>query len=387
MTRRLAIVAERAPTERGGLAVAVQRISREAAARGDEVHLVYWSKHAPPGAMVARHEGNLVEYHVGRLPRETDALMALTDHLRELVSTRRLELVHGFYAVHAGYLATLAAACAGVPSVVSLRGNDLDRGLFRSDQLPMLAHAVQHATRVTGVSRELCHQASRVFGRSVDYVPNSVDAEAFRPENADNSLRASLDLGEDPVVGFVGELREKKGMRFLLPAFAELNRRRPARLLLIGGVREEAREALVRFGESAPQAAERIRLIDYDRNPRRLCRWMALCDLLVFPSLYEGMPNAVLEAMAAARPILATDVGGHRDLIEHGTTGALLPLSALDRLPDAIEEMLDLGREKRERLAQNARARVLEHHRPAAEYAAYAAIYREALDAREPSSA
>jgi glycosyltransferase involved in cell wall biosynthesis len=336
--------------------------------------------------MVARHEGSLVEYHVGRLPRETDALMALTDHVLELVSAQGLELVHGLYAVHAGYAATLGAACAGVPSIVSLRGNDLDRGLFRSDQLPLLAHAVERATRVTGVSRELCHKASRVFGRSVDYVPNAVDAEAFRPETPDNSLRASLGLGEDPVVGFVGELREKKGMRFLLPAFAELNRRRPARLLLIGGVREEAREALARFGESAPQAADRIRLIDYDRNPQRLCRWLALCDLLVFPSLYEGMPNAVLEAMAAARPILATDVGGHRDLIEHGTTGALLPLSALDRLPDAIEEMLDLGREQRERLGKNARARVLEHHRPEAEYAAYAAIYREALGAREPSS-
>jgi glycosyltransferase involved in cell wall biosynthesis len=387
MDLRIAMVAERAPDERGGLAVSVDRISRLAAAQGDEVHLVHLSKQAPPGAMVARPEAKVVRYHVGRLPREDDTLMALTDHVARLVEAERLELVHGFYALHAGYAATLAAAWAGVPSIVSLRGNDLDRGLYRADQLPLLTHTVKRATRVTGVSRELCHKASRAFGRSVDYVPNSVDAEAFRPETPDNSLRASLGLGEGPVIGFVGELREKKGMRFLLPAFAELNRRRPASLLLIGGVRADAREAFTRFGESAPEASERIRVVDYDRSPKRLCRWLALCDLLVFPSLYDGMPNAVLEAMAAARPILATDVGGHRDLVEHGTSGALLPLSELDRLPDALEELFDLGQAERERLGKNARARVVARHRPEAEFAAYAALYREALGARDESSA
>jgi len=200
-------------------------------------------------------------------------------------------------------------------------------------------------------------------------------------------LRASLGLGQDRAIGFVGELREKKGMRFLLPAFAELVRTRPLRLLLIGGVRAECEAALGEFRRSAPAAAERIVELPYERNPARLSRLLALCELLVFPSLYEGMPNAVLETMAAARPVLATDVGGHRDLIVHGDTGALLSPSDLNRLPEAIGEMLDLSEAERAALGSRARAYVIARHSPETERDAYAELYRRLLDPTAPQHA
>jgi glycosyltransferase involved in cell wall biosynthesis len=218
--------------------------------------------------------------------------------------------------------------------------------------------------------------------REVDYVANSVDTQAFRRETPDNSLKASLRLGSDVVIGFVGELREKKGQRFLLPAFAELARRRDARLLLIGGVRRDAQEAFSKFQQSAPGAAQRIELISYDRSAKRLCQLLSLCDLLVFPSLYEGQPNAVLEAMAAERLVLATAVGGHLDLLEHGVTGGLLPLADLDRLPDAMLEMLDLKPEEQARMMQAARAHVLEHHSPTLESRAYGELYAACRSSR-----
>lgn len=380
MSYPIAIVTERAPGVPGGVSVASERIARQAAQRGHEVHVVAWSKQAAPGARVAVTTDAFTLHRIGPLPQQADSLMALTGHLRDVISAHGVRLVHGIYAVHAGYATTVAANCQGVPSIVSVRGNDIDRAIYRVEQLPFVSHALQHATAVTGVSRALCELAGRTFDRQVRYVPNSVDAHAFRPETPDNSLRSALNLGDARVLGFMGELREKKGMRYLLPAFAELARIRPVKLLLIGGVRADCRDAYSEFERSAPDAASDVIQVNYERDPTRLSRLLALCDALVFPSLSEGMPNAVLETMAAARPVLATDVGGHRDLIEHGQTGALLSTHELDRLPWAIEELLDLPAERRSSLGGAARAYVLRAHLPEQESAHYAELYTEVCD-------
>ena len=378
----LAVVSERAPGEPGGLAVAAERIARHAASQGVRVHLVCWSKLAAPGARSVSDHAGLTLHHVGRLPDRTDALQALTDHLGDVLADHSVQLVHAINAVYAGYAGVVAASLKGIPAMVSARGNDLDRGLFRSDQLPFVTHALTRATCVTGVTRALSEQVAKLFSRQAHFVPNSVDGEAFRPETPDNSLRASLGLGQDRCLGFVGELREKKGMRFLLPAFAELTRTRALRLLLIGGVRAECAQALEEFRRSAPAAADRLVSLEYERNPARLSRLLALCDVLVFPSLYEGMPNAVLEALAAGRPVLATDIGGHRDLINHGATGALLSTRDLHRLPEAIAEMLDLGETERAAMGARARAHVLARHQPRTEGETYAGLYRSMLEPR-----
>jgi glycosyltransferase involved in cell wall biosynthesis len=375
----IAIITERGPGDAGGVAVASERIARQAVERGHEVHFVSWSKQAPPGARVSNREAALWMHRIGPLPGQSDSLMSLTGHLRDIIVQHAVGLVHGIYAVHAGYAATVAAACERRPSVVSVRGNDFDWGIFRAEQLPFIAHALTHATLVTGVSTDLCNSASRVFAREVVFVPNSVDAAAFRPETPDNSLRATLKLDGEPVIGFLGELREKKGIRFLLPALAELTRTRRVRMLLIGGVRADCRDAYAEFERTAPTAANQITTIAYERNAKRLSRLLALCDVLVFPSLSEGMPNAVLEAMAAARPVLATNVGGHRDLIVHGETGALISTHDLDQLPAAIAEMLDLPIEQRKRLGSAARDFVVREYPPDRESKRYAEVYARAI--------
>ncbi|MEZ4371122.1 MAG: glycosyltransferase [Polyangiaceae bacterium] len=383
MTRASKVVffAPHAPGEHGGVANATRRIARQAAARGEEVHLVCWSKHAPPGGCVTREKEGLLQHHVGRQSDLERDLMALVEHGSGVLKRSDADLVHAIYASDAGYAGVLAAQLAGVASLLSLRGNDIDRGLFRTDQFQLVKHAVENATLVSGVSEEICHKAGRVFNRSLNHVTNSVDAQLFKPEEPDNSLRAALGLEAGAkVLGFVGELREKKGMRFLLPAFAELCRAAPMHLLLIGGVRRDAQRAYAAFEATAPDAAARIKVLEYSGSPKRLCRLLALCDLVVFPSLFEGTPNAALEAMAAARPVLATRVGGHVDIIEHGVSGALIDTQDLDQLPDAIQECL----ESPERLSWGKRAReyVIQAHAPSLESETYERLYAEARAAK-----
>ncbi len=373
----VAIVAERMPPERGGLARATARVAALAARRGEAVHVLTLSKDGTPGLRTSRVDGEVTVHRLGRLDKDEDTLRAFTEHVAEVVELEGLDLVHGMYAVPAGFVAVLAGAFAGVPSIVSLRGNDFDRGVFRPS-LPQLSVAVERATAVTAVTREMAGRARAIFGRDVRFVPNAVDATAFRRETPDNSLVASLGLGTASVIGFSGELREKKGMRFLLPAFAALSRERDVRLLLLGGVREDAEAAWDAFVRAEPEAAARVHRLRYDDDPTRMSHRLALCDVMVFPSLFEGMPNAVLEAMAAERAILATDVGGQRELIEHGTRGALLSLRDLDALPEAIAEMLDLSLEERNAMGRAARAHVLEAHSLDTESAAWRERYAAA---------
>ena len=383
----IAIIAERVAPARGGLAVATARIARFAAQTGEAVHVIHPSKDTLPGGRGRTVVDGVVHHPVGELSKGDETSMAWHRHAKDVIEAHDLDLVHGIYATRAGYLAALLGRELGLPSVVSLRGNDLDRGLFRAQDLPRLERALAWADAVTGVSKALCKTASQVFGIHARHITNSVDPEAFRPQGADNSLRASMGLGREPVLGFLGELRDKKGMRYLLPAFDALRRAREASLLLIGGVRSDAQDAFRAFGRMAPESFARIKVIDYDRDPERLSRWMALCDVMLFPSVYDGTPNAVLEAMAAGRPILATDAGGQKDLIEHGTSGALLPVRELDLLPEAVLELLDLPESKRSALGKAARARAEAHHAPSVEREAYRTLYVELRSKRAAKSA
>ncbi len=387
MNDTVVIVAERAMPSRGGLAVATTRIAGQALERGEDVHVMVLSKEVAPGSCGHRVVDGVHMHPVGRLPTDHDTMAALVQHTVDVCEAEGASLVHGIYAVDAGFAAVMAAAQLMLPSVVSMRGNDGDRAPYRRQDLPFVSHALKAATVVTGVTRHLCRLAAGMHDRATHFIAKSVDTERFRPETPDNSLVASLGLGESTVIGYSGELREKKGMRFLLPAFAELARSRDVRLLLIGGVRQDAMPAFEEFARLAPLARERIHIVEYARSPKRLSRLLSLCDVLAFPSLQEGMPNAVLETMAAARPVLATAVGGHLDILEHGRTGALLGLDALDQLPGAIVEMLELPEAERAAMGIAAREHVVRNHSPAAESGAWSEVYGLARQAGALSNA
>jgi glycosyltransferase involved in cell wall biosynthesis len=110
---------------------------------------------------------------------------------------------------------------------------------------------------------------------------------------------------------------------------------------------------------------------------------MQATDFLVLPSHFEGLSNALLEAMAGGCPVIASAVGGSVELIEDGRTGLLFPPDDTDALATAILRMADPA--LRPRLAQAARQHVQMHHSQAALAAATSAVYERCLDAAAPS--
>jgi glycosyltransferase involved in cell wall biosynthesis len=269
-----------------------------------------------------------------------------------------------------------------VPSIVSARGNDLDRTVLAPSKAAHTLHALQHADAVTANSQDLARKARSLGGgRVVRVIPNGVDAELFCPGPTDMALRASLGIPEGPVIGFVGEARAKKGLAHLLVAFESLSARTPATLLFIGGVRKDDRPTLDVFRARHPDLPV---IVVEDMPPAELPPYYRAIDVVVMPSLRDGLPNALLEAMACGRPVVATNAGGMPDVIENGENGTMVEVGDVDGLAAGIEALLaDAGLSAR--YSEAARRTVVERFTPGREVDLTMALYHElAASRRDP---
>lgn len=175
------------------------------------------------------------------------------------------------------------------------------------------------------------------------------------------------------VIGFVGELREKKGLKTLLSAYAQVNKNRRAALLIVGEVRHgEDSQTVEETRASNPES--KIIITGYV-SPSDLPAYYSLIDVFAHPSVHDGMPNAILEAMACEKAIIATPVGGINDIVENGKNGMLVNVNDANALAEKILELLD-DREKCESLGKSAREFVMSKFKPEAELAANLDVYR-----------
>jgi len=362
-TMRILFLTDRFPPQIGGVAVSAARLARGLAARGRVVHVASLNAGVEPGSVQSETENGMVIHRLGGL-EDPDQSLQLTEriiaHLHERVG---FELFHGHGATPGGYLAAFLARRFGALSYVSARGNDVERGMFDPAQLPFLLWTLRHANAVGCVSRELVDKCRALSGREdIDYTPNSVDTTVFHPAAPDPALREPF--GDAALLGFVGELRFKKGTHFLLDAFRAVRDARPAKLLLIGGLRGEDRSFLRHYLRQYPDLRPDIHVIDYVHDRERLADYYNLLDIVLVPSLWDGMPNSLLEAMACGRVVISGDAGGIRDVISHGETGFLVGIHELHRLGEGCLEVLALAANLRQEIGERAQKYLAEHHAP-----------------------
>ncbi|GAA0668953.1 glycosyltransferase [Natronoarchaeum mannanilyticum] len=171
----------------------------------------------------------------------------------------------------------------------------------------------------------------------VAVVPNGRDVEKYAQGCASNELYESLSLDQDcPIVGTVSRLVERKGHYDLLDAWpAVLNTHSEAQLLLVGDGPE--RDALERYAEERGCSKSVIFAGQRDDIPALL----DAMDVFVFPSHYEGLPGALLEAMCAGLPIVTTPVDGCSELVDDEKHGIHVPSQNSSALGKAVRELLD----------------------------------------------
>jgi glycosyltransferase involved in cell wall biosynthesis len=256
--------------------------------------------------------------------------------LAAFLRRERFDVVHS-HDRYNNIFATVAARLAGVPAVIcSKRWMESTTGFLVANAVAYrLADCV--LANSSAVAESLRH-VERVPSARVAVVPNFVTDAAFEGLAAGERERLLAELGvpaDALVVGMVARLRMVKNHESLFRAAARLRQEFPAvRVVLVGdgGSRDDL-EALTReigVADIVHFAGHRDQRLNLNR----------LFDVSVLCSLSEGFPNAVVEAMAAARPVVATRVGGIPDAIDHGETGLLVPPRAPDALAEAIGSLL-----------------------------------------------
>jgi glycosyltransferase involved in cell wall biosynthesis len=170
----------------------------------------------------------------------------------------------------------------------------------------------------------------------VSVIPNGRDASRFRTASEPPELRDSLGIpAEATVIGNVARLIRAKGHADLISAWPRVKEAHPeSHLLIVGDGPERGQlEALVAVKECGDS-------VTFAGLRRDIPELLATMDLFVFPSHYEGMPGAVIEAMAAGLPIVGTRVAGTSELIDDGKTGILVPAMEPDALVDGLDTLL-----------------------------------------------
>ncbi|MEB2334009.1 MAG: glycosyltransferase family 4 protein [Anaerolineaceae bacterium] len=416
---KIALLTEKYTPDIGGLAISSERLARLLSSAGyaDAVRVFSPTGSLPPSEQRTLTSSGAIVTRFGAHKRADDTLVDWFDLIVEEHAREPFDVLHAYFLTQAGFIATLAGRYLNIPSVVSIRGNDVDRAAFDPARFSHTMFALQNANVVTANAKESIRKAKAFFDREIVLIPNGVDTNHFKPMKRNEGLAKSLGLqsnvilpkkhrddvseatlapgasaGENlshvaqdssvatlpqsdttPVIGFVGELREKKGLRALLNGYAQINQRHPSALLIVGEVRRgEDRLLFDTLCASIPHST--IVETGYI-PPADLPAYYSLMDVFVHPSVRDGMPNALLEALACERAVVVTPVGGAKDIIEDGVNGVFAAVNDSEMLAAKVLVLLeDSG--LRAQLGANGRALVIERFSPQKELEANLKIYQ-----------
>ncbi len=314
----------------------------------------------------------ITELRVGRRLYDTSGVMGLA-RLVSLVMDFRPDVIHG-YLFGANLFAALAGRLCGVPVVCVAKRNVDAFETARQIAVQRLAHRL--ATHVTAVSEEVAGSsvALGVPRERITVIENGVDVARFDGRGASgDGLGLPARPAGVPLVGAVGCLAPRKDFGTLLAALARLREHgREFRCAIAG---DGPDRAMLEARAAELGLADRVAFLGERSDVDRL---LPAFDLFTLSSREEGIPNALLEAMAAARPCVVTRVGGNAEVLEDGRTGWLVPPQDPPALAAALEEALGHADEAKRR-GDAARAAMITERSIDAMVRRHEAFYRRAL--------
>jgi PEP-CTERM/exosortase A-associated glycosyltransferase len=290
---------------------------------------------------------------LGRLPilNQWRVIRVLERRIREVAEQLRPDIIHAHSPALNGVAAVLAGRKLGIPVVYEVRafwedaavshGTSKEGGLRYRLTRAMESWVFKRAQAVTCICEGLrADIASRgVPVEKITVIPNAVDASRFTPiTERDPLLEAELGLSQNRVIGFIGSFYDYEGLDLLVAAMPALLQTLPdLRLLLVGGgqVMEELHAQVIELGLTE-------QVIFSGRVPHdQVDRYYSLVDILVYPRKSMRLTELVtplkpLEAMAQKKLFLASDVGGHKELVIDGETGTLFRADDVSALTEAL---------------------------------------------------
>lgn len=304
-------------------------------------------------------------------PEKLSYVLAASRALPRLLREEPADGLIVFFSLPCGPLGWLVRRRYGTPYVISLRGGDVPGSNASISTLhkllsPLRRGVLRNALAVTAVSPGLGGLSERTDHVPFRFISNGVDTEYFTP--------ASRSGDAAPAVRylFAGRFQAPKNLFVLLDCFAAAvhQTRVPLELVLVGegpqrpGLQTHVQELGVSDRVTWKGWLDKPALRDAYRG----------ADVFLNPSLSEGMPNTVLEAMACGLPVIASRIMGNEDLVVHGATGILFDLTRPAELVSAILALAD-DSDRRVSMGARARAMVCGQYTWGATAAQYAALF------------
>ncbi|MBK7320083.1 glycosyltransferase family 4 protein [Candidatus Villigracilis affinis] len=378
---KIALLSEKYTPDIGGLAISTGRLGHLLDSVGHKVRVFAPSPNLPASEKQTLPSNGVSVTRFGAHKRADDTLVDWFELIVEEHKREPFDLIHAYFLPQAGFVGTYAGKYLNIPSVVSIRGNDIERAAFDPSKFSHVMYALQNASAVTTNASELAKKAKAFIDREIHLIPNGIDTERFKPMERNEMLAEAIGLRERKEeresavsfrIGFVGELREKKGLATLLSGYTQVTKEMPVSLLIVGEIREgEDKKLFDEFRALNPEH----RIVVTGHVPHKdLPAYYSLMDVFVHPSLRDGMPNAVLEAMACGKAVIATPVGGVLDVLEDGVNGRFTPVNDAEALAQEIEALLK-DEQQRKQLGEQARKTIQTAFTPQRELEANLRIY------------
>ena len=409
MTRILHVLDHSLPLH-SGYTFRTRAIMTAQAAAGLEVRGITGLRHLADGPDAEQAEGLQFHRTSGQASgppayREWREIQLLADAIVALAADWRPDVLHAHSPALCGKAALIAARRLGLPLVYEIRAfwedaavsngtgsvGGLKYRLTRALENNVVAGADAVVTICQGLKDDLVSRG--VSADKITLSPNGVDLALFgQAALPDPALAAQLELGEGPVIGFIGSFYDYEGLDDLIAAMPLLIAQFPGvKLLLVGG---GPMEAVLRAQALASPAADAIRFAG--RVPHsEVERYYALVDVMAYPRKRSRLTDLVTplkpqEAMAQGQLVAASDVGGHRELMTHGQTGTLFAPDDPAALAAALAQLLS-DRSSWEARREAGRAHVRASHDWALNVHRYHVVYQTLLarsvDCRVPAAA
>jgi glycosyltransferase involved in cell wall biosynthesis len=380
------------PPDTGGVGESVKRISAMLRQAGHEVHVFVFhssrcKKEVDGGQArvdTSEQDGVFVHRyrHVDRGNKQSEQDVASDAYLelQKIHDRESFDLFHAFFLNETGFLTTLLAREVGRPVVNSIRGADIHKNVFNPKTYSQSMWALENSSWLTFVSRELERRAHILApttrGRTSAFWNSIVpmDFEALKKPQLNGQIRGT-------VVGAFGNFRHKKGIEFLIHACAELATELEMTLLMVGDFVTKEKDY---WNELIHDSGIADRTVVTGRLSRKeALAYHHLVDIFAIPSLRDGCPNAMMEAMLAEKAVVGANVDAIGEILTDRKDGLVVRPGSTEDLVRAFRELAK-NPDLRTRLGNAAREKAVRDLAPVREQENWLTVYDRVIAANDP---
>ncbi len=342
----------------GGSGVVATELGKELAIRGHEIHFVSYAlpfRLNLDHPLIHFHEVEVTAYPLFEYKPYT---LALASQMLQVAVEEGLDLIHVHYAIPhsvSAFLAKQMISPRKLPVVTTLHGTDITLvGMDRS-YLPITRFSIEQSDGVTCISEYLKQRTFHEFGvqHPIEMIPNFVNCSIFK-KKCICELRRRFAQDHEKVLIHVSNFRAVKRVTDVVEIFDRVRQKTPAQLLMVGDGPERAN---AEYLAGIRNIREHVHFVG---KQEAIHEYMGLADLLLLPSDEESFGLVALEAMASEVPVIASKVGGLKEVVRDGVDGWLLHPRDVDTMAARALEILsnepmarEFGRNGRERAESN----------------------------------